>query len=62
MKVRKMKKIKKFIVSPYGIAGLFALKMMVYYALIDVRRMELILILISMAVWGIIFVLLEDVD
>jgi phosphoglycerol transferase MdoB-like AlkP superfamily enzyme len=57
MKVRKMKKIKKFIVSPYGIAGLFALKMMVYYALIDVRRMELILILISMAVWGIIFVL-----
>lgn len=51
-----MKKIKEFILSPYFISALFALKMMIYYALIDVNRMELILILISMVVWGIIFV------
>ncbi|TAH74914.1 MAG: hypothetical protein EWM47_01155 [Anaerolineaceae bacterium] len=50
-----MKKIKEFILSPYCISALFALKMMIYYALIDVNRMELILILISMVVWGIIF-------
>jgi phosphoglycerol transferase MdoB-like AlkP superfamily enzyme len=31
--------------------------MMVYYALIDVNRMELILILISMVVWALIFIL-----
>jgi hypothetical protein len=42
--------------SPYCISALFALKMMVYYALIDVNRMELLLILISMVVWAIIFV------
>ena len=48
--------IKKIITSPYCITALFALKMMVYYALIDVNRMQLILILISMAVWAIIFI------
>lgn len=51
-----LKNIKKFILSPYCISALFALKMMIYYALIDVKRMELILIIISMVVWGIIFV------
>ncbi|NLL73046.1 MAG: LTA synthase family protein [Clostridiales bacterium] len=50
-----MKSIKKFIVSPYFITTLFALKMMIYYILIDVNRMELILIIISMAVWAIIY-------
>ncbi len=50
-----MKKLKKLIKSPYCISALFALKMMIYYALIDVKRMELILVFISMAVWGIIF-------
>lgn len=51
-----MKRLKEFIVSPYFIAALFAVKMMIYYALIDVNRMELMLICISMVVWGIIFV------
>lgn len=51
-----MKGIKKFIMSPYFITILFALKMMVYYILIDVNRMEFILIIMSMAVWGIIYV------
>ncbi|MDD4113963.1 MAG: LTA synthase family protein [Herbinix sp.] len=52
-----MKKIKQLILSPYCISTLFALKMMVYYALIDVNRMELILILMSMVVWAIILML-----
>ena len=47
-----MKKVKEFILSPYFIAALFALKMIVYYALIDVNRMWIILIIISMAVWA----------
>ncbi len=51
-----MKRMKEFILTPYCIAALFALKMMIYYALIKVNRMQLILILISMAVWGIIFI------
>lgn len=51
-----MKAIKKFIMTPYFITILFALKMMIYYILIDVNRMELILIIMSMAVWGIIYV------
>lgn len=50
-----MKRIKQFVLSPYVIAALFALKMMLYYALIDVNRMELLMILISMGVWAIIF-------
>lgn len=51
-----MKRLKKFILSPYCISALFALKMMIYYALIDVNKMELVLIIISMAVWGLIFI------
>ena len=35
-----MKKVKEFILSPYFIVALFALKMIVYYALIDVNRMD----------------------
>ena len=56
-----MKRLKKFILSPYCISALFALKMMIYYALIDVNKMELVLIIISMAVWGLILYSLEDV-
>jgi phosphoglycerol transferase MdoB-like AlkP superfamily enzyme len=50
-----LKRIKEFILTPYCISALFALKMMIYYALIEVNRMEIIMIFISMAVWGIIF-------
>lgn len=52
-----MKLLKKILISPYFIAVLFALKMIVYYALIDVNRMWIILIIISMAVWALIFLL-----
>jgi len=51
-----MKQIKKLLISPYSIAILFALKMIVYYALIDVDRIWIILTIISMAVWALIFV------
>ena len=51
-----MKKVKEIIASPYFISILFALKMMVYYALIKVTRMELVMIIISLVVWGTIFV------
>ena len=50
-----MKTIKKIIISPYFVAALFAIKMMVYYALIDADKMKHILIFISMAVCGVIF-------
>lgn len=55
--MRGLKKIKQLIMSPYCISALFALKMMIYYALINVNQMELIIIIISMVVWGIIFML-----
>lgn len=51
-----MKRIKVILASPYFIAILFALKMMIYYSLIKVNRMELVLILISLLIWGGIFV------
>lgn len=51
-----MKRVKGFLKSPYCMAILFALKMLVYYTLIEVNRMELMMIFISLAVWGIIFV------
>lgn len=51
-----MKKTEKILASPYFIAGLFALKMMVYYSLIKVNRMEIVLILISLVMWGGIFI------
>ena len=52
-----MKKIKKIIESPYFTAILFFIKMMIYYILIESNTIELILILISLTVWGIIFLL-----
>lgn len=51
-----MKRLKEILASPYFIAILFAFKMMVYYALIDVNRMELVMIILSLVVWGVIFV------
>jgi len=51
-----MKQLKKILISPYSIAALFALKMLIYYILIDVDRMWITLIIISMAVWALIFV------
>lgn len=51
-----MKKLKVILTSPYFIAFLFVLKMMLYYALIDVRRMEMAFIFISFAVWSSIFI------
>ncbi len=53
-----MKKIKEILASPYFIGILFAIKMMIYYTLIEVNRMEIIMILMSLAVWGILFVAL----
>jgi lipoteichoic acid synthase len=51
-----MKRLRAFIETPYFMAILFAMKMLVYYTLIEVNRMQLILILISLAVWSVIFV------
>ncbi len=52
-----MKKIKKAIESPYFIIFLFLMKMMIYYILIESNPLEIILLIISLAVWAIIFVL-----
>jgi phosphoglycerol transferase MdoB-like AlkP superfamily enzyme len=51
-----MEKIKNLLKSPNIIVLFFALKMMVYYYLIEVNRMELLLILLSIGVWSVIFV------
>jgi lipoteichoic acid synthase len=51
-----MKKIKEIISSPYLIAFLFLFKMLVYYSLIEVNQMEVIMILLSLVVWGAIFI------
>lgn len=51
-----MKKIKEILASPYFITFLFVFKMMVYYALIDVNKMELVMICLSLIVWAAIFV------
>lgn len=51
-----MKKIKDFCASPYFITALFVFKMMVYYSLIEVHRMELVLIIISLLVWSAIYI------
>lgn len=53
-----MKRLKKLFISPYFIAGLFAMKMVIYYSLIEVNKMETILILFSLVLWGAIFVCL----
>ena len=47
-----MKKIKEILASTYFIAILFVFKMMVYYSLIEVNQLEIVLILISLVVWG----------
>jgi phosphoglycerol transferase MdoB-like AlkP superfamily enzyme len=52
-----MKKIKSVIASPYFITFLFVFKMMVYYSLIEVHRLEIVMIILSLIVWGVIFVL-----
>jgi len=49
-------RIKELLAKPYFIAILFAFKMMVYYSLIEVNKMEVVLIILSLLVWGIIFV------
>lgn len=51
-----MKKLKEIFASPYFIIALFIFKMMVYYALIDVNRMESVMILVSLILWAAIFV------
>lgn len=51
-----MKKIKEILASPYLIAFLFIFKMAVYYALIEVNNMEIVMIILSLIVWGTIFV------
>ncbi|MDF2484647.1 MAG: hypothetical protein K0R46_815 [Herbinix sp.] len=50
-----MKKLKDIIASPYFITFLFAFKMMVYYSLINVNRMEIVMIILSLIVWAAIF-------
>lgn len=52
-----MKKLKEIMISPYFIAILFVLKMMIYYSLIRVTSMEIILIVVSLIVWSTIFIL-----
>ncbi len=52
-----MKKLKDILASPYFIASLFVLKMMIYYSLIHVTNMEIILIAVSLIVWTTIFIL-----
>ena len=51
-----MNRIKNVLISPFFIAVLFAFKMVIYYSLIKVNRLELVLILISLLVWSCIFI------
>ncbi len=51
-----MKKLKELLISPYFVILLFVLKMMVYYSLIEVHRMELVMIGLSLVVWGALFI------
>ena len=51
-----MKRIKDFLSSPYFIICLFVGKMMVYYSLIKVHRLEILMIVLSLIVWGSIFI------
>lgn len=50
-----MKKIKERTASPYFIIFLFVIKMMLYYSLIEVNRMELVMIIVSLILWSAIF-------
>jgi hypothetical protein len=47
-----MKKIKSVIASPYFITSLFVFKMMVYYSLIEVHRLEIVMIILSLVRMG----------
>jgi lipoteichoic acid synthase len=47
-----MKRIKDFLLSPYFIIGLFVFKMMIYYSLIEVNRMEMVMVIVSLFIWG----------
>lgn len=51
-----MKRLKELLATPYFIAFLFVFKMMVYYALIEVNKMEIILILLSLIMGATIFI------
>ncbi len=51
-----MKKLKGIFTSPYFIAVLYVLKMTLYYALIEVRNMETVIIVLSLAIWSTIFI------
>mgnify|MGYP001172733154 CR=1 FL=1 len=51
-----MNRIKNVLISPFFIAILFAFKMVIYYSLIKVNRLEVLLILISLLVWSVIFI------
>ncbi len=51
-----MKKLREILASPYFVSVLFVVKMMVYYALIDVNYMEMVFIILSLIVWGTIYI------
>ena len=51
-----MKRIKEILASPYFVTFLFVFKMMVYYSLIEVNRMEIVMIVLSLVVWGAIYI------
>lgn len=50
-----MKKLKEIIASPYFVSFLFVFKMAVYYSLIEVNKMEIVMIIVSLLVWAMIF-------
>lgn len=51
-----MNKLRKILESPAFIASLFIFKMTVYYVLIEVNRMEILMIILSLIVWATIFI------
>ncbi len=51
-----MKKFKEILGSPYFITFLFIFKMATYYSLIEVNRMELVMILLSFVVFATMFI------
>ncbi len=51
-----MKRLKEIIASPYFVTFLFVFKMMVYYSLIKVNRMEIVMIVLSLIVWAAIYI------
>lgn len=51
-----MERLKKIIISPYMIFLLFALKLLVYYSLIDVKLNHILFMTVSIATMGLIFI------